>query len=368
MKNSQILKEAIQYIERGWYVTPVYGINEAGCTCAKECKSPGKHPAIKDWVHNCSRDTAQIYNWFNGQAESNIGIVCGEKSGLFVLDIDGDSGMETISNLEQEYGMLPKTVEVVTGSGWRHLYFKYDERMQSIKSSVRILEGVDIRSNGSFVVAPPSKHCSGNSYRFKEGCVPGGTELADLPEWLLNVLNQSKSSIRKTERKCDNSQGIIPEGKRNSTLASMAGKLRRAGLGAGEILAALQVANCERCKPPLQSSELECICKSICSYPAGPIDNILKEMHGNDGVFAQDNVYLKISTSGEPVVISNFIIEPISILEMDLIPCWRLNWYMQTEIKYQRCFVLLILPLPLSLRQLFIKTPYFTASQEMIRI
>jgi hypothetical protein len=317
MKNNQILKEATQYIDYGWYVIPVYGITGAGCTCGKECKSPGKHPAIADWVHTCSRDTEQIYKWVKGKAESNIGIICGEKSGLFVLDIDGDSGMRTINDLEQEYEKLPETIEVVTGGGWRHLYFKYDDRVQEIKSTVRILEGVDIRSNGSFVVAPPSKHSSGGSYRFKEGCAPGETEVADLPEWLLNILTQSKASINKTDAKSDTSKGIILEGKRNSSLTSMAGKLRRAGLEPEEILAALLIANRERCNPPLEDSELECICKSISKYPIGAIDNVSKKIYENDGVFEKENAYMKISNSRETVVISNFIIEPISMLEAD---------------------------------------------------
>lgn len=317
MKNIQILKEATQYIESGWYVIPVYGITGAGCTCTRECKSPGKHPAIKDWVHTCSRDAEQICRWFNSQAGNNIGIVCGEKSGLFVLDVDGDSGMKTIAALEQEYGKIPETIEVVTGGGWRHLYFKYDERMQEIKSKVRILEGVDIRSNGSFVVAPPSEHSSGGIYHFKEGCAPGETELADLPEWLLNILTQSKVDTKKAEAKCDTSKGIIPEGERNSSLTSMAGKLRRAGLEPEEILAALQIANRERCNPPLEDAELECICKSIGKYPIGPIDNVSKTLYKNDGVFEKDNAYVKISNNGEPVVISNFIIAPVSMLETD---------------------------------------------------
>lgn len=317
MRNDQLIETVIQYAEYGWYIIPVFGIDEGACACGKICKGPGKHPSINNWPQLCSCDKDQIRKWFSGQSESNVGIVCGEKSGLFVLDVDGEAGKQSIFELEKAYGKLPETVEIVTGSGGRHLYFKYDERMKTIKSSVRILPGLDIRSNCSFVVAPPSKHSSGGNYHFKEGFAPGETELADLPEWLLNILTRSKAGIKKTGAKCDTSKGIIPEGKRNSSLTSMAGKLRRAGLEPDEILAALQIANRERCNPPLEDSELECICKSIGKYPIGPIDNASKKIYENDGVFEKENTYMKIS-NGEQVVLSNFIIAPVSMLETDI--------------------------------------------------
>ena len=60
---------------------------------------------------------------------------------------------------------------------------------------------------------------------------------------------------------------VIPSGERNGTLTSVAGSMRRRGLGEAEILAALEVTNTARCKPPLPNDELERIAGSVARYP-----------------------------------------------------------------------------------------------------
>jgi len=58
----------------------------------------------------------------------------------------------------------------------------------------------------------------------------------------------------------------IRAGERNTTLTSLAGSMRRRGASAAEILAALQVANAERCAPPLPNAEVERIAQSVGKY------------------------------------------------------------------------------------------------------
>jgi len=64
----------------------------------------------------------------------------------------------------------------------------------------------------------------------------------------------------------------IPEGKRNVTFASLAGKMRRIGFPEESIHAALASYNKERCHPPLPENEVLGIAKSISKYP--PAQNI----------------------------------------------------------------------------------------------
>jgi hypothetical protein len=59
----------------------------------------------------------------------------------------------------------------------------------------------------------------------------------------------------------------IGEGSRNSTLTSLAGSLRRKGLGDDTILAMLREANGRECKPALSDDEVKRIAKSITRYP-----------------------------------------------------------------------------------------------------
>jgi hypothetical protein len=58
----------------------------------------------------------------------------------------------------------------------------------------------------------------------------------------------------------------IPEGQRNDTLMSLAGTMRRRGMGAEEIEAALLVTNNKRCDPPLATDEVKKIASSVCRY------------------------------------------------------------------------------------------------------
>ena len=60
----------------------------------------------------------------------------------------------------------------------------------------------------------------------------------------------------------------IPAGKRNVTLASLAGKMRRGGFPEESIHAALASYNKERCHPPLPETEVLSIAKSISKYPS----------------------------------------------------------------------------------------------------
>jgi putative DNA primase/helicase len=64
----------------------------------------------------------------------------------------------------------------------------------------------------------------------------------------------------------------IAEGRRDTTLASAAGKMRRAGFGPDEILAAMRQMNQERCKPPLADADVVRIAKSIGRKQPAPMD------------------------------------------------------------------------------------------------
>lgn len=58
----------------------------------------------------------------------------------------------------------------------------------------------------------------------------------------------------------------LPEGGRNSGLASLAGQMRAAGYGYGHILAELARANAEACEPPLPEAEVRAVARSMSRY------------------------------------------------------------------------------------------------------
>lgn len=208
---------ALRFAGRGFYPIPVNGIvknkkaNKLECSCQKgkrfhaeknnfkqveECGSPGKHPTIMGWQDRNTRDPDVLMRFFapeyNQRRTSvhdglNIGLVTGPDTGLVVLDIDGTEGLASVAALEEQYGPLPETIAVTTGSGGRHCYFLAPTGETILNSASKIAPKVDFRGEHGFVVAPPSKHISGGSYRWAEGNSPDDLPLAEMPEWLIKL-------------------------------------------------------------------------------------------------------------------------------------------------------------------------------------
>lgn len=149
--SNEIKDAALSYAAQGWAVFPLNG--KVPYKGTHGCKDATKDPAI-------------IEQMWKDHPEANVGIATGEISNLLVIDIDihpeeGKFGDETLAALESKLGKIPETLEVITGSGGRHLYFQYPEGSgitigEGEKSGLG--SGVDFRGNGGYVVAPPSIH------------------------------------------------------------------------------------------------------------------------------------------------------------------------------------------------------------------
>lgn len=188
----KLIAAARAYASRGWYIFPLHEFSATtGCACGiADCDKPGKHPAVA-WGEAASIDRAVIDDWWTANPLRGIGMVTGEKSGLSVLDIDGDEGLISLSAIEGSGGGLPATPCVESRPSHRHYYFKFDARITSQQSELG--PKLDTRSNGGYVVAPPSPHVSGGRYKWIKA--PEDCELADWPEWLL------PASARKPKKK-----------------------------------------------------------------------------------------------------------------------------------------------------------------------
>src|SRR5438552_781278 len=90
---------ALEYVDKfHWRVFPVLEVTQTGgCECGDPlCDRPGKHPAIKEWNKAATTDRVQIKKWWDEHPGRGIGIATGEASGLTVLDVDGEEGVETL--------------------------------------------------------------------------------------------------------------------------------------------------------------------------------------------------------------------------------------------------------------------------------
>lgn len=133
------LKEsAIRYAKKGFKVFPL----------APQSKSK---QVLKSWKEEATQDLSKIEQWWTQNPYYNIGLVTG--GGLFVIDVDIKNNKNGFQSLQQHGKELPTTVKVKTPSGGVHLYYRAEKQ---ISNKVNLYDGIDIRGEGGYVVAPPS--------------------------------------------------------------------------------------------------------------------------------------------------------------------------------------------------------------------
>jgi putative DNA primase/helicase len=167
--------------------------------------------------------------------------------------------------LEQAYGAFPKTVLSLTGTG-QHYLFQHPGPL--IRNSVETLgDGLDVRGDGGFIIAPPSLHASGRRYAWEVQHDPAETTLAPMPGWLMTLCQETKRlpALDPGEP--------IPKGQRNNALFRHGCRMRRQGFSQTVIAAALHALNRTQCQPPLVESEVEGIAASCSRYDPGSIND-----------------------------------------------------------------------------------------------
>ena len=256
-----ILAAALGYSARGWKVLPVQWPVDGRCCSGKDCGNAAKHPLTKHGKDDATTDADAIRAWWKRWPLANVGVTTG--AGLLVVDVDPrHGGDESLRDLEREVGKMPETVTALTGSGGQHLFFAVE---QGYKSKAGALgPGLDVRSGGGYVVAPPSRHVSGRSYEWEVGHAPDEIDLAPLPDAIAARLKEGGNRRRPAAEVGDR----IPEGQRHDILLSLGGSMRRRGMSGQAIAAALLAENESRCDPPLPEAEVDSISVSVGRYPS----------------------------------------------------------------------------------------------------
>jgi hypothetical protein len=245
---------------------------EAKCACPDpECPSQGKHPMTSHGAHDGSTDLEQIKKWWERWPGANVGISTGSKSGLWVLDVDVDrGGAGSFRSAYNDHGKPEPTVTAITGGGGRHILWR--TWGEAVPCAVNFMPGVDTRGDGGLIVAPPSNHASGRTYRWHRDGRPGAVRVQQTPGWIRAMLrayrNGGKPGI-KVHRPYDPDKpkpqiGIdriaeMHEGGRNSGLFGVV--CRFIWEGREDILAAAHAVNQQRCRPPLPDREVDTMVK-----------------------------------------------------------------------------------------------------------
>jgi hypothetical protein len=177
----ELLRGALVYAARGVPVFP--------------CESGGKRPLTAEGFLEATTEEARIREWWARWPNANVAIPTGERSGLLVLDVDAGEGTDSMALLELSRGQPPKTSCAATGGGGVHLYFRYPSVQelraaglytQQVRNSQGLLgDGLDVRGEGGYVVAPPSSTL--RAYRWIDRAPPASAA------WLLECLRAAVS-------------------------------------------------------------------------------------------------------------------------------------------------------------------------------
>jgi hypothetical protein len=114
-----------------------------------------KRPALNTWkpLQHELIGEEEIGNWWGRYPQLGIAVVCGRISRLVVLDVDPRNGGE--ATFARIAAVLPPCPVVRTPSGGLHLYFALPEGCRV--HSTTLGPGLELKAEGSYVVAPPTK-------------------------------------------------------------------------------------------------------------------------------------------------------------------------------------------------------------------
>jgi Bifunctional DNA primase/polymerase, N-terminal len=164
-----LLHAALAYAARGFRILPLHHPvqtgswrqpQRVGCSCGDPgCGPAGKHPRTRNGLYDATTNPARLARWWQRWPQANIGLVTGELAD--VLDIDGPTGQAALRRWATHHHFHLNGPLVRTGSGW-HLYLA----ATGAGNRTGLLDHVDWRGRGGYVVAPPSRHACGARYRW----------------------------------------------------------------------------------------------------------------------------------------------------------------------------------------------------------
>jgi len=213
-------------------------------------KAKMKEPRIQ-WKQYTAEPASdrQLGKWWTQYPDSNVAVITGKISNLIVIDIDEESAFDLLK--EQGIDLKGITTAVSeTHRGYQY-FFNYHSAIKQ-----RNFDGGEVRTDGHYVVIPPSIHPEETRYSWEHS--PFDVGIADIPESLIKFTRANKTAKSSLTNKL-----VIPGGQRNNTLTRLAGSMRRPGMTEDEIVEALMIVNNNRYKPPLPEKEVRNIAHSI---------------------------------------------------------------------------------------------------------
>lgn len=141
-KKYTLYEWALKYYKLGWNVIPLFNYQKNPASASHLLPKGG-------WLElqNRSITEEELDLWFNKNKPTGIGVITGKISNLIV--VDEDSYKEGGIKMDFDSPMITKTA-----SGGKHFFFAYSENIKTI--GYRQGVNVEVKSDGGFVVLPPS--------------------------------------------------------------------------------------------------------------------------------------------------------------------------------------------------------------------
>lgn len=168
------------------------GITTVPLSC-EDNAGAGKAPAYAGWLKPEYNDRSIPEYIFKNA--SNIGIVCGPKSGLVCIDVDQkDDGVKVFNALMKHFG-IPNCPRQVTPNNGYHYVFKYDPiKMANMNAKIKGIEidgkkiGIDFWiKDVQFVAHPSINYVNGKQYVWAIPLPKKVKDLPEMPDWIYDL-------------------------------------------------------------------------------------------------------------------------------------------------------------------------------------
>ena len=196
-----MLEKAKYYYDLGLNILPIRLGQKSPPICAGGWQKYQKEKVTQE----------QLKAWFGNGYAQNIALITGAQNGITVVDADSEEGIDFVKNLmKDQYDLIPK---VKTRRGY-HYYFKYQEGHRNFQNR-NDLPSIDLRSEGGYVIAPPSLVTYSNNgsgeinhqYTWEVDLSQG--KLLDLPDWILKLKPEKEKLVRQIHRQQESQFKIL---------------------------------------------------------------------------------------------------------------------------------------------------------------
>ena len=279
------LKYALWYREKkDFSIIPILppSKDEKGEDC---CKKPEKGFEWKKYqTEKPSID--DVKEWFS-RSNFRIAIIAGKINNLCILDCDSEEAKQIVEEHLPD-GIPNPTPIARTPRGGYHYYFQATD----LPGRPNAMTNLDIRSEGNYIIAPPSQGLNGTGYSWQKGCglhevnpiqIPnalyialkdivlgggykGGDVLDDSPNIPQQATNATINHIR------------LDKGSRDESLFHIANHLVKGDMPQHEIEQLLYLIGTKLCDPPFPEREISTKIQSAFSRSSSRLRNISEEV------------------------------------------------------------------------------------------